>query len=91
MRVLYDHQTFELQDFGGISRYFVELLRNCVGFEVDLALKRSSNIHLSPDDPLCQGVRGSRRCFFTGVGWSPLSEFGRAPQAEGRSELMWVG
>ena len=72
-------------------RYFVELVRNNAGFEVDLALKRSSSIYLCPDDPLCQGVRGSRRCFLTGVGWSPFSEFGRAPQAEGRSELMWVG
>jgi glycosyltransferase involved in cell wall biosynthesis len=28
MRVLYDHQIFDLQQFGGISRYFSELMRS---------------------------------------------------------------
>ncbi len=56
MKVLYDHQTFELQIFGGISRYFIELLRNKSGFQVDLALKRSSNMYLVPDEPWCDGV-----------------------------------
>ncbi len=28
MKVLYDHQTFVYQNFGGISRYFVELAQN---------------------------------------------------------------
>jgi glycosyltransferase involved in cell wall biosynthesis len=27
MKILYDHQTFTIQNFGGISRYFSELLR----------------------------------------------------------------
>lgn len=27
MNVLYDHQTFSLQDYGGISRYFFELIK----------------------------------------------------------------
>ena len=26
MKILYDHQTFTLQKFGGISRYFYELV-----------------------------------------------------------------
>jgi hypothetical protein len=26
MRILYDHQIFTLQKFGGISRYFCELI-----------------------------------------------------------------
>ncbi len=63
MRVLYDHQTFELQDFGGISRYFVELLRNKAGFRIDLALKRSSNAYLHPDDPWCHGVAAREDAF----------------------------
>jgi glycosyltransferase involved in cell wall biosynthesis len=57
MRVLYDHQIFGLQDFGGISRFFVELLRNRVGFEADLALVQSGNVYLSSGEPWCKGVR----------------------------------
>lgn len=56
MKVLFDHQTFELQTFGGISRYFVELLQNGVGIEVELALKRSSNRYLDPNDPWCRAI-----------------------------------
>ncbi len=26
MKILYDHQMFELQKLGGITRYFVELM-----------------------------------------------------------------
>lgn len=26
MKILYDHQAFEMQNFGGISRYFCELI-----------------------------------------------------------------
>ena len=63
MKVLLDHQTFELQAFGGISRYFVELLRNNAGFQVDLALKRSSNVYLHQDDSWCQGVEAREDAF----------------------------
>jgi len=63
MKVLFDHQTFELQTFGGVSRYFVELLRNHAGFQVELALKLSSNIYLHPDDPWCQGVEAREDAF----------------------------
>lgn len=28
MNILYDHQTFSMQNYGGISRYFVELMKN---------------------------------------------------------------
>jgi glycosyltransferase involved in cell wall biosynthesis len=31
MRILYDHQVFSLQDFGGVSRYYYELLRYLSG------------------------------------------------------------
>jgi glycosyltransferase involved in cell wall biosynthesis len=37
MRVLFDHQIFERQRWGGISRYFVELFRG-LGSEVDVEL-----------------------------------------------------
>jgi len=63
MKVLYDHQTFELQDYGGISRYFFELLRNPVGIQVELALKRSSNVYLLQDDRWCQGVEAREDAF----------------------------
>jgi glycosyltransferase involved in cell wall biosynthesis len=46
MKVLYDHQIFESR-FGGISRYFVELMRfNPTSL---LSLKYSDNIYLSSD------------------------------------------
>ncbi|MCW7472065.1 glycosyltransferase family 4 protein [Leptospira levettii] len=35
MRVFFDHQIFTLQDFGGISRYFVELMK-LMGNEKDI-------------------------------------------------------
>ncbi len=50
MRILYDHQTFARQDFGGISRYFYELLhagRMQRVDEVDLSLLFSNNAYIS--------------------------------------------
>jgi glycosyltransferase involved in cell wall biosynthesis len=42
MKVLFDHQIFERQRWGGISRYFVELLRGLgPGVDVELALERT--------------------------------------------------
>lgn len=46
MRVLYDHQVFEKQNFGGISRYFLELLSGHSGFEAEIAVTYSNNLHL---------------------------------------------
>ena len=47
MRILYDYQTFYLQKYGGISNCFVQLLKNLpAGFEYELALSESDNIHL---------------------------------------------
>jgi glycosyltransferase involved in cell wall biosynthesis len=40
MKILYDHQIFELQLFGGISRYFYELLR-CYATDPELATSLS--------------------------------------------------
>ncbi len=46
MRVLYDHQIFQEQNFGGVSRYFTELYSNASGFSAEIAVVRSDNQHL---------------------------------------------
>lgn len=49
MRILFDHQTFVYQDFGGISRYFVELLdrlNKMSGVRVELSPVLSDNLYL---------------------------------------------
>ncbi len=58
MKVLYDHQTYERQRWGGISRYFTELMRGLAGdVEVDLALARSMSEYLGRlDGALTRGV-----------------------------------
>ena len=63
MRVLYDHQIFELQNYGGISRYFFELLRSKVGIQAELALIRSSNVHLNRYERWCQCFQGREDTF----------------------------
>ncbi|MDU0369158.1 glycosyltransferase family 4 protein [Hymenobacter endophyticus] len=45
MRVLYDHQAFTLQDFGGVSRYHHELLCHAT-WESELAVALSNNLYL---------------------------------------------
>jgi glycosyltransferase involved in cell wall biosynthesis len=47
MKILFDHQIFQNQKFGGISRYFVELITNLgsdISFEI--GLKYTNNNHL---------------------------------------------
>ncbi len=49
MKVLYDHQIFAFQNYGGISRYFIELMNNFYrGKEVnfELSLMHSDNQYL---------------------------------------------
>lgn len=49
MKILYDHQIFTIQDYGGISRYFCELMdQYSRDPEIDfrLALRYSQNDHL---------------------------------------------
>ncbi|MBC7681699.1 MAG: glycosyltransferase family 4 protein [Ferruginibacter sp.] len=49
MKILYDHQIFEEQKFGGISRYFCELIRalgNLENVKVDVSLGYSKNEYL---------------------------------------------
>ncbi|MBX0290425.1 glycosyltransferase family 4 protein [Hymenobacter sp. HSC-4F20] len=45
MRVLYDHQAFSLQDFGGVSRYHHELLCHAT-WQSELAVVLSNNLYL---------------------------------------------
>lgn len=44
LRILYDHQIFDAQRLGGISRYFVELVRG--NSEAILAVRETGNVHL---------------------------------------------
>ena len=47
MKILYDFQTFALQRFGGISRYFFELVSTQTGsFQPHVAVKYHRNIYL---------------------------------------------
>jgi glycosyltransferase involved in cell wall biosynthesis len=47
MRVLYDHQVFDMQRVGGISRYFAELVRNLPeGVEPSISLTYTVNQYL---------------------------------------------
>jgi glycosyltransferase involved in cell wall biosynthesis len=47
MKILYDHQTFTIQQYGGISRYFYEIIsRNSINFEFELSCLFSNNVYL---------------------------------------------
>ena len=55
MKILIDHQIFEMQKFGGISRYFFELLlqfQNTDNIDVELSLNYSDNIYLKKNTQL---------------------------------------
>lgn len=48
MRVLYDHQAFTMQHFGGVSKSFCELIRHLPSnILYDIAIKESKNLHLN--------------------------------------------
>lgn len=47
MKVLYDYQAFCLQRFGGISNYFVQIIKNLPSnIQYEIAVSDSNNIHL---------------------------------------------
>lgn len=48
LSVLFDHQAFEMQKFGGISRYFYELIKH-LPIETQLSLRVSTNYYLNSD------------------------------------------
>lgn len=62
MRVLFDHQIFWLQRYGGISRYFVELIERLRGLEVDARISTwcSENQHLLASRLIADGIAPSR-------------------------------
>jgi len=72
MKILYDHPIFELQAYGGISRYFYELMNsfrknNLVDFE--LSLLYSNNSYLKCDDYFGIKIKNLRpyREFLSGI------------------------
>lgn len=55
MKILYDHQMFTRQEFGGITRYFYELISQGIKDqenEVDLSILYSNNVYLAENDKL---------------------------------------
>ncbi len=49
MRILYDHQTFTWQEYGGISRYFYELIRRIKEKDhADVSVLFSNNEYIDP-------------------------------------------
>lgn len=56
MKVLYDHQAFTMQHFGGVSKCFCELLlHRPVDMDIDIAIKQTNNTHLI-DSKLVEGL-----------------------------------
>lgn len=56
MKVLYDHQAFTMQHFGGVSKCFCELLlHRPVDMDIDIAVKQTNNTHLI-DSKLVEGL-----------------------------------
>lgn len=51
MKILYDHQTFTLQEFGGISRYFYELIKRYDGVNnsCKVSVSVTNNSYLNKD------------------------------------------
>lgn len=53
MKVLYDYQIFQMQNYGGISRYFYELIKNSRSlslYESELSTAITSNEYLTSDE-----------------------------------------
>ena len=47
MKVLYDHQTFQMQYFGGVSKSFCELISHLPEeIKVEICIVQSNNVHL---------------------------------------------
>ena len=53
MKVLYDHQSFSGAKYGGVARYFYDLMYNLKyeqGIDIELALQFSNNDYLKNGD-----------------------------------------
>lgn len=62
---LYDHQIFSVQKYGGISRYYIELLRefsNREDIEAQLAIKYSSNEYLKDTEYNIKKIPKLNKC-----------------------------
>ena len=50
MKILYDHQMFSIQKYGGITKYFCELMKNLpTEHQFKLSVLFSDNQHLKED------------------------------------------
>jgi glycosyltransferase involved in cell wall biosynthesis len=71
IKILFDHQTFDVQKVGGISRYFsglLDYLKTLEGSICVLSLKKSNNIYLSNNSQLdFQPIADSYKKFFFGL------------------------
>src|ERR1700761_9822305 len=70
MKLLYDHQIYSFQNYGGISRYFYELSK---GLKLDLKVDVANSVLLSSNvyttDPLYQSQNILPNVSFKGKGW----------------------
>lgn len=77
MRILYDHQAFTGSIFGGVPRYFADLMGNLLteGHQVNLATGFSNNIYIQQQ----KYFKGSPYTYFLGYRWTcaVLSHFNR--------------
>lgn len=62
MRILFDHQTFHIQRFGGISRYFYELINRLSDDDVSVALSFSMNRYIK-HHPKCSHTNVTKKLF----------------------------
>lgn len=65
MKILYDHQIFTFQNYGGISRYFCELMDQ---FSKDPDIEQTLALHYSHNENLCN-------CHSLYQYWSSRSKF----------------
>lgn len=83
MNILYDHQIFETQQFGGISRYFYELWRHAAiaGFSAQIDVRYGNNAYLREVDQF----RSTMQPFEDP--WRVYLERTNVPAKEG---LLWI-
>ncbi len=70
MKILYDHQIFQMQKFGGISRYFHELFTqfsNNTELEFELSLLYSDNVYMKDFVKLLE--KKSNQNFYNSLFW----------------------
>src|SRR6185312_13522450 len=61
MKVLYDHQIFSMQKYGGISRYYANLHKGISGrqgYNTELGLLFSDNAYIKNERLPAQGLNG---------------------------------